>query len=189
MAANSWVIRPPLSLLHMASYFGIIPWVRALLPKKSRMPWFHKPADVNKRDEKGRTALSYACEKGYDGVVQLLLDGGADIKAKDNDGWIALEHACERGHEAVVQVLVDGGADVNAKSNGTTALLMAAKEGHKAVVRRLLDYGADVNATDEVPWTALRWPDFHGWSYGGYGIGIGYGGIRPWLGTRRWYGC
>ena len=40
--------------------------------------------DVDERDEKGRTALHWACWLGRKAVVELLLVRGADIQAKDD---------------------------------------------------------------------------------------------------------
>jgi ankyrin repeat protein len=48
--------------------------------------WLEKEADVNYRDEKGRTALFYAVEHGNSSIVQLLLQRGADLTIKDKDG-------------------------------------------------------------------------------------------------------
>ncbi len=53
-------------------------------------------ADVNGRDEYGRTALMLATEslKAYKkaDVVKLLLERGADFSLKDPDGWTAADH-------------------------------------------------------------------------------------------------
>lgn len=48
--------------------------------------WLRKEADVNYKDEKGKTALFYAVEHGNDFMVKLLLQNGADVNIKDNDG-------------------------------------------------------------------------------------------------------
>jgi uncharacterized protein len=43
-------------------------------------------ADVNARDDNGRTALHAAASQGYTDVVKFLADQGADVGAKDGDG-------------------------------------------------------------------------------------------------------
>tara|TARA_R110002003_G_scaffold1184_5_gene22605 strand:+ start:12133 stop:14583 length:2451 start_codon:yes stop_codon:yes gene_type:complete len=146
-------VRCPPSL-EMACNLEIIPWVEAVLAKKSWRPRYHKRVD--KKDASGRTLLHYAASTGRQAVVQLLVDRGADVKAKDNDGVTVL-HSAVVSNEAVVQLLVDRGADVNAKVNcGITVLQFAAKEGNEAVVQLLVDRGADVNAKDTSGFTVLH---------------------------------
>jgi ankyrin repeat protein len=130
----------------MASYFGIVSWVRMLLTKTWKFS-FHKL--IEKKDILGRTPLIYAAFSGHEAVVRLLLDRGADVEAKAEDKWTALIWAAILGHEAIVRLLLDRGADVEAKAgNGRTALTLVASLGYEAVVRLLLDRGADVEAKD-----------------------------------------
>ena len=62
-------------------------------------------ADVNSRDNKGRTALMNAAMGGYDNVVEFLLSKGADPKIEDNDGFTAMSHANKHGHKHTVRFL------------------------------------------------------------------------------------
>ena len=111
----------PPPLLHMACTLEIIPWVEAVLAKKSWWPRYYKR--VNEKDKDGETVLHSAAERGNEAVVRLLVEKGADVKAKDDYGNTTLHSAAKRGSEAVVRLLVDRGADVKAKdNNGTTAL-------------------------------------------------------------------
>src|SRR5208337_803068 len=129
-------------------------------------------ADVNAKDEDGRTALIIASglvsRNGCKEVIQALLATGADVNAKTNDGLTALMAASVKGHKEIVQALLDKGADVNAKRNdGVTALMLSSVEGHKEIVQALLakgifqylllakGKGADVNAKDNYGDTAL----------------------------------
>jgi ankyrin repeat protein len=50
-------------------------------------------ADLNVRDERGRTALHYAAAAGYTDVVALLVERGADVRAADTDGVTPLDAA------------------------------------------------------------------------------------------------
>jgi ankyrin repeat protein len=70
-------------------------------------------ADVDLKDEKGRTALHYAAQQGQDTKVQLLLGSRPNIDAKDRDGEIALQRAVWQGHLVVIERLLDAGADIN----------------------------------------------------------------------------
>lgn len=54
---------------------------------------------LNARDEKGRTALSYAAQYSDDRSIQLLLDHGADIFLADNEGLTPLMYAVIAGDE------------------------------------------------------------------------------------------
>ena len=67
-------------------------------------------ADVNARDQRGRTALMMAALTGQYGVVDLLLYNGADINVKDERGMTALDKALYKGHKEVAQLLRDHGA-------------------------------------------------------------------------------
>lgn len=48
-------------------------------------------ADVNLKDDDGKTAFMYAAERGADDeYIQLLLDKGSDINSQDNEGKTAI---------------------------------------------------------------------------------------------------
>jgi tetratricopeptide (TPR) repeat protein len=83
-------------------------------------------ADVNARDENGRTALMIAAINGHLDVVRLLIGRGADINAKDNSSAAALAYSVNAwgaSNPEVVLFLIDSGADINARDkNGDTAL-------------------------------------------------------------------
>jgi hypothetical protein len=114
-------------------------------------------ADVNSKDESGKTLLMLAAEDGSSGIVQQFLDKGADVDARSKDGYTALMAAAYGGNEEVMTMLLDKGADVNAKDeNGWTALMSAARTGRRKAAKILLDRGADVNAKTKRGWTALK---------------------------------
>ena len=109
-----------------------------------------KGADVNAKDEIGRTLLHMAAMRGSKDIVQLLLAKGASVNAKTTHGFTALHLASL--HRGVAELLLTRGADVNAKAdgaNGVTPLHMAAQmTGAKDVAALLLHKGADINAKD-----------------------------------------
>jgi ankyrin repeat protein len=154
---NGYLLAPP-PLLHMACILEIVPWVEAVLAKRSWRPRYHRR--VNEKDSDGRTALHGAAWGGNKAVVWLLVDRGADVKARANDGRTVLHWAVSEGNEneAVVRLLVDRGADVKAKDNyGHTVLHSAAWRGNEAVVWLLVDRGADVKAKANDGRTVLHW--------------------------------
>ncbi len=62
-------------------------------------------ADVNVRDENGRTALMLASLGGHLKTVERLLDAGAHVDAKDGEGKTAQDLAGEKGQQEIAQVL------------------------------------------------------------------------------------
>lgn len=63
-------------------------------------------ASVNCQDADGRTALSYACEKGYLDAVKILVRNNADPEIVDCWGNTALMYAAVASHPSVVEFLV-----------------------------------------------------------------------------------
>lgn len=54
--------------------------------------------------------LHIAAQKGYGGMVRLLLEHNVDCNEKDSDGLTPLAHAIRGDHEAVVRLLLSHGA-------------------------------------------------------------------------------
>ncbi|KAK2014320.1 ankyrin repeat protein, partial [Colletotrichum eremochloae] len=79
---------------------------------------------LNTTDRNGKSPLSIASEKGYNGIVRLLLDKGANLSMKSNDrGRTALHSASNNGHLEVVKLLLFHRAGINAGDQaGQTAL-------------------------------------------------------------------
>ncbi|OAA71494.1 Pfs, NACHT and Ankyrin domain protein [Cordyceps fumosorosea ARSEF 2679] len=115
-----------------------------------------KGANVNAKDNEGRTPLSYVAEKGHEAITKLLLDKGADAEAKDNDSRTPLSYVAEKGHEAIAKLLLDKGADVETNDNNSrTPLSYVAEKGYEAFAKLLLDKGADAEAKDKDGQTPL----------------------------------
>ncbi len=74
---------------------------------------FSKGADINVKDNGGRTALTNA-SNGHLEVVKYLINKGADINAKLNNGSTALIVATMSGQLEIVKYLISKGANVNA---------------------------------------------------------------------------
>ena len=114
--------------------------------------------DVNTKDAKGQTPLSWAAKSGHEAGVQLLLEAKAYVDAKDLYNKTPLLWAAENGHAAVVQLLLEAKAYVDAEDRfGQTPLLWAAENGHAAGVQLLLEAKADINAKDLFDKTPLWW--------------------------------
>jgi ankyrin repeat domain-containing protein 50 len=116
--------RDSFSLLHIASYFGIVPLTQKLLPRKDWMSILKRHNHVDKRDSYGNTPLLYAVSIRHEAVVRRLLGNGADVAAKNDEGWTVLQGAAYRGRETVLQQLLErGGVDVDSKDNSGRTLL------------------------------------------------------------------
>lgn len=125
--------------------------------------------DVDAKDNRGMTPLSWAANWGIAEVVKMFLqcDRGVDFNAKDASGKTPLSSAAGRrggtsGNAAsVVKMLLDHhGIDADAKDNGgRTPLSWAAGEGMGAVVEVFLERHreVDVNAMDSDGRTPLSW--------------------------------
>jgi len=59
-----------------------------------------KGAELDSKDRRGRTPLSWAAENGHEAVVKLLLEKGAELDSNDNIyGRTPLSWAAMNGHE------------------------------------------------------------------------------------------
>ena len=67
-------------------------------------------ADVNVKDEEGKTALMYAAAKGYADMVRLLVNHGANVNETDKEGHTALTFAKQKKFIQIIQILQNGDA-------------------------------------------------------------------------------
>lgn len=100
-------------------------------------------ANVNQQDESGRTALSYACEKGYLDAVKMLVRNNADPEMTDNWGNTALMYAAAAGHCLVVEFLVKAfkrlGLQIDRPNKvGNSAVEVAKYLGHTECLSALM---------------------------------------------------
>ena len=107
-------------------------------------------ADVNAVNNRGQTALWFACIDGQDSIVKVLMDTGADPSIVDKYRDSCL-HAAIHGQcsTETIQKIIDHGADVNAVNNdGATPLLLACSKAQAESAELLLNVGADPNIAD-----------------------------------------
>ncbi|KAI8528536.1 hypothetical protein RHMOL_Rhmol12G0156100 [Rhododendron molle] len=86
-------------------------------------------ADVNLKNDGGRTALHYAASKGNSELCELLIEEGAEIDATDRAGQTPLMNAVICENKEVALLLIRHGADVDVEDKeGYTILGRASKD-------------------------------------------------------------
>lgn len=68
---------------------------------------------MNQADDRGKTAIMEAADRGHEACVRQLIKHGADPNRRDNRGWSATMHAAYRGHAGCLELLVLCGADLD----------------------------------------------------------------------------
>lgn len=118
-------------------------------------------------DEYSETPLRYACRKGNQDIVEVLVTFGANVNERDGanqksiltpvDGQTALHTAASFGYEGIVRYLLGNGALVNSYDDRfMSPLHMAVVNQHEGVVKALVEAGADINAWGEYSYTPLH---------------------------------
>ncbi len=68
-------------------------------------------AEVDAKDENGRTALMYAVEQNRTAAAQVLLARGVNVQVKDKFGMTSLKKAKQFGYKDTIELLKRAGAD------------------------------------------------------------------------------
>ncbi|HEX2543053.1 MAG TPA: ankyrin repeat domain-containing protein [Caldimonas sp.] len=140
-----WAQTPPTAAelssyrgLHAAAAKGDVNWVRRLA---------QSGADLNARDENGRTPLHVAAFQGHGLAARALIEAGADPALLDNQRYDAVAIAAVRDDVPTLRVLLAAGASARLVTSvyDGTALIAAAHLGHDAVVRELIRAGAPLD--------------------------------------------
>ncbi|KAI0882899.1 ankyrin repeat-containing domain protein [Annulohypoxylon maeteangense] len=148
----------PLQLAAVAGAFTALKWL------------LDKGADINVRDDHGRTVLHSAassCSLASMDILRYLINQKHDAEVRDSVGRTPLHmvlYSCEtkrnmNGSNIAlenVKCLVRNGADVNAQDHeGNTPLHLAAWKSHRGIVNLLLRAGAQTSKADNRGLTAL----------------------------------
>ncbi|KAI9861440.1 MAG: Ankyrin-2 [Trichoglossum hirsutum] len=154
--------------------------------------------DIDGQNEDGRTALSYAVERGNMDLFKLLLDKGANVNVRahsDQRKESVLDEAAYFGRLDMVRLLLDKGAEIRHEMRGCTALHRATVLGKLEVMTLLLDRGCRVEAAETGRTTAMHEAAASGASdaiklliYAGFNIEArsSKGGLTPLLEAAHW---
>ncbi|MCL1875231.1 MAG: ankyrin repeat domain-containing protein [Synergistaceae bacterium] len=139
-------------------------------------------ANVNARDEYGRTPIMWAAEwNSNPEVITVLVNAGADVNTHDETEYLPLLSDTDEGQSSsssqqilrntplmyaafanptpeVIMTLIKAGADVNVKNTeGYSPIMQAAQSlyPNPEVITALINAGADVNAKNNDGITAL----------------------------------
>ncbi|KXS22457.1 26S proteasome non-ATPase regulatory subunit 10-like protein [Gonapodya prolifera JEL478] len=99
-------------------------------------PTDQKKANVNATDSSGQTPLHRAASRGYDKMVEILLDNGAASDKEDKQGNTALHLACEEGHGSTAVLLIGRGCSLDWKNKDEKTPLELADRAVKTFVQR-----------------------------------------------------
>lgn len=114
-------------------------------------------ADVNERDEDGRTPVMTATRGNHVDTVRALIEAGADIDLRDDRLDNPFLYAGAEGLLDILRLAIGAGADPTLTNRfGGTALIPAAERGHVEVVEELLtNSDVDIDHINNLGWTAL----------------------------------
>ena len=134
--------------LHRAAYLGDLDAIRSLIAAG---------ADLDARDDNGRTPAHVAAFASNDAALAALAARGADMNALDNQVYDVLTIAAVANDPDLVSLALRLGnrPDLITSIYDGTALIAAAHLGHQDVVRRLIAGGAPLDHVNNLGWTAL----------------------------------
>ncbi|GAB9477012.1 Tkl protein kinase [Globisporangium polare] len=115
-------------------------------------------ANIETKDEDGRSALSYAADSSHTKIVRELLANGAAVDAADKQGRTPLSYAVGMYNKVqVVTELVKNGADVNLKDKAGMTVMSHALSiyDNDKIVAELIKNGAVVDVPDKTGKTTL----------------------------------
>jgi len=106
-------------------------------------------ASVDPVENTGGTPLTYAAFRGFNELVNDLLDHGAEVQT-DSELWFEVFHrACAHGQVRLAEVMISRGLDVASRNeDGKNALHSAAEGGSVELVVLLIDRGLPPTSLD-----------------------------------------
>ncbi len=113
-------------------------------------------ANLETRDQRGRTPLLLAVTEDRLAVARLLVHLGANPDALDDQHDTPWLVAGVTGSVDMLEVLLPAGPDLKIRNRfGGTSLIPASERGHVAYVRRVVRTDIEINHVNNLGWTAL----------------------------------
>lgn len=113
-------------------------------------------ADLEARNDRGRTSLVVATKAQQTEVAVALLEAGADPDAKDDLQDSAFLYAGAEGYDEILRATLRHGANVKSTNRyGGTALIPASEHGYTTTVRILINAGVPLDHVNKLGWTAM----------------------------------
>lgn len=113
-------------------------------------------ANLEARDERGRTALLLAAAEDHVATARLLVAMGASPDALDDrhdTPWLVTGVT---GSVEMLETLLPAHPDLTVRNRyGGISVIPASERGHVDYVRRVVETGIDVNHVNDLGWTAL----------------------------------
>lgn len=116
-----------------------------------------KGARVNDRSVfNGMTALHFSARKGYNDLVNHLINSGANLELTDNDGFTPLWSTAFTDKGATIELLLRKGANIrHLDANGNNIITAAAANGSNKTIQLLVARGVDPGNKNKFGRTAL----------------------------------
>ena len=112
---------------------------------------------IKKPDAEGETLFSYALDKEYFDLADLLIWYGADLNQKDENGTPLVMEKYSKNKAAISEYLIEHGANINIQDKkGYVPLYLAVIYGKKDMLRCLVELGADINIQTHSGKTSLH---------------------------------
>ena len=113
------------------------------------------PEIIDVKNAEGYSALTLACYRGNEKVVQFLVKNKADVNASSTMGS-PLMAAVVKGHVEIVKLLLTRKVHINETDiNGTTALIYATMFKNTEIVQLLVKADANIDIKDNKGKTAF----------------------------------
>lgn len=120
-------------------------------------------SDINAEDNNSDSPLILATWRGYETVVNYLIDKNADIPVSGAKATILFEYTLNKKLVKLYEtILIKGGDAEKLIDNGTTAIHIGAKGGSKQIVDDLIKRKFNVNAEDTYGMTPLHYAAKYG---------------------------
>ncbi|MBN2658543.1 MAG: ankyrin repeat domain-containing protein [Spirochaetales bacterium] len=103
-------------------------------------------ADLEKKDDAGRSPLTLMVISGNVDMVRLLIQYGSNINSIDDRGYTALHYAVETGQYNIAEILILKGAETNSINNQEeTPVYLALKNNDIQMTELLIRNGGELD--------------------------------------------